>query len=81
MWFQNKQVQKTIVLGTSVGAFDSIKDYFDLFDYDIDKLIQDLIKYLFDQLISHSGLIHQNTFQLISQITIKKRKVCLKCSV
>ncbi|MGD0342650.1 MAG: metal ABC transporter substrate-binding protein [Bacteroidales bacterium] len=31
---------KTIVLGTSVGAFDSIKDYFDLFDYDIDKLIQ-----------------------------------------
>jgi len=31
---------KIIVLGTSVGAFDSIKDYFDLFDYDIDKLIQ-----------------------------------------
>jgi zinc/manganese transport system substrate-binding protein len=31
---------KTIVLGTSVGAFDSIKDYFDLFDYNIDKLIQ-----------------------------------------
>jgi zinc/manganese transport system substrate-binding protein len=31
---------KTIVLGTSVGAFDSIKDYFDLFDYDIDKLIR-----------------------------------------
>jgi len=31
---------RTIVLGTSVGAFDSIKDYFDLFDYDIDKLIQ-----------------------------------------
>ncbi|MGA2405242.1 MAG: metal ABC transporter substrate-binding protein [Bacteroidales bacterium] len=30
---------KTIVLGTSVGAFDSIKDYFDLFDYNIDKLI------------------------------------------
>jgi zinc/manganese transport system substrate-binding protein len=30
---------KTIVLGTSVGAFDSIKDYFDLFDYDIDNLI------------------------------------------
>jgi ABC-type Zn uptake system ZnuABC Zn-binding protein ZnuA len=33
---------KTIVLGTSVGAFDSIRDYFDLFDYDIDKLIQGL---------------------------------------
>ena len=31
---------KTVILGTSVGAFDSIKDYFDLFDYDIDKLIQ-----------------------------------------
>jgi zinc/manganese transport system substrate-binding protein len=31
---------KTIVLGTSVGAFDGIKDYFDLFDYNIDKLIQ-----------------------------------------
>ena len=31
---------KTIILGTSVGAFDSIKDYFDLFDYNIDKLIQ-----------------------------------------
>jgi hypothetical protein len=33
---------KTIVLGTSVGAFDGIKDYFDLFDYDTDKLIQAL---------------------------------------
>ncbi len=31
---------KTIVLATSVGAFDNIKDYFDLFDYNIDKLIQ-----------------------------------------
>lgn len=31
---------KTLILGTSVGAFDSVKDYFDLFDYDIDKLIQ-----------------------------------------
>ena len=31
---------KTVILGTSVGAFDSIKDYFELFDYDIDKLIQ-----------------------------------------
>jgi zinc/manganese transport system substrate-binding protein len=33
---------KTIILGTSVGAFDSIKDYFDLFDYNIDRLIQGL---------------------------------------
>lgn len=33
---------KTLTLGTSVGAFDSIKDYFDLFDYNIDKLIQGL---------------------------------------
>lgn len=31
---------KTIILGTSVGAFDGIKNYFDLFDYNIDKLIQ-----------------------------------------
>lgn len=31
---------KSIVLGTSVGAFDGIKDYFDLFDYNIDKLIE-----------------------------------------
>jgi zinc/manganese transport system substrate-binding protein len=31
---------KTIILGTSVTAFDGIRDYFDLFDYDIDKLIQ-----------------------------------------
>lgn len=31
---------KTLVLATSVGAFDNIKDYFDLFDYNIDKLIQ-----------------------------------------
>jgi ABC-type Zn uptake system ZnuABC Zn-binding protein ZnuA len=30
---------KTIILGTSVGAFDNIKDYFDLFDYNIGKLI------------------------------------------
>jgi ABC-type Zn uptake system ZnuABC Zn-binding protein ZnuA len=30
---------KAIVLATSVGAFDSIKDYFDLFDYNTDKLI------------------------------------------
>jgi zinc/manganese transport system substrate-binding protein len=33
---------KTIILATSVGAFDSIKDYYDLFDYNIDKLIQGL---------------------------------------
>jgi zinc/manganese transport system substrate-binding protein len=33
---------KIVILGTSVGAFDSIKDYFDLFDYDIDKLIKGL---------------------------------------
>jgi len=33
---------KTIILGTSVGAFDGIKDYFGLFDYNIDKLIQGL---------------------------------------
>jgi zinc/manganese transport system substrate-binding protein len=31
---------KTVVLGTSVGAFDGINDYFDLFEYDVDKLIQ-----------------------------------------
>jgi len=31
---------KIVILGTSVGAFDSIKDYFELFDYDIDKLIK-----------------------------------------
>jgi len=31
---------KTIILATSVGAFDTIRDYFDLFDYNIDKLIQ-----------------------------------------
>jgi zinc/manganese transport system substrate-binding protein len=36
----NQTGAKTVVLGTSVGAFDGIKDYFDLFDYDIDKLIQ-----------------------------------------
>jgi len=34
---------KIIVLGTSVGAFDSIIDYFALFDYNIDKLIQGFI--------------------------------------
>jgi zinc/manganese transport system substrate-binding protein len=33
---------KTVILGTSVGAFDGIKDYFGLFDYNIDKLIQGL---------------------------------------
>jgi len=30
---------KTLILATSVGAFDDIKDYFDLFDYNINKLI------------------------------------------
>ncbi|HEY2721002.1 MAG TPA: metal ABC transporter substrate-binding protein [Chitinophagaceae bacterium] len=29
---------KELTLATSVGAFDSIKNYFDLFDYDIDQL-------------------------------------------
>jgi zinc/manganese transport system substrate-binding protein len=38
----NQTGAKTIILGTSVGAFDGIKDYFDLFDYDTDKLIQGL---------------------------------------
>jgi len=33
---------KTIILGTSVEAFDGIKDYFGLFDYNIDKVIQGL---------------------------------------
>jgi zinc/manganese transport system substrate-binding protein len=33
---------KTITLATSVGAFDPIKDYFDLFDYNIEKLMQGL---------------------------------------
>lgn len=33
---------KSIILATSVGAFESIKDYFGLFDYNIDKLIQGL---------------------------------------
>jgi zinc/manganese transport system substrate-binding protein len=32
----SKQTEaKTLVLATSVGAFDSVKNYFDLFDYDI----------------------------------------------
>ena len=29
---------KELTLATSVGAFDSIKNYFDLFDYDINQL-------------------------------------------
>jgi len=33
---------KTVILATSVGAFDGIRDYYDLFDYNIDKLIQGL---------------------------------------
>ena len=31
---------KTLILATSVGAFDNIKNYFDLFEYDIDKLTE-----------------------------------------
>lgn len=30
---------KQLTLGTSVGAFNSIKNYFDLFDYNIDQLV------------------------------------------
>jgi zinc/manganese transport system substrate-binding protein len=30
---------KELTLATSVGAFDGIKNYFDLFDYDIDQLV------------------------------------------
>jgi zinc/manganese transport system substrate-binding protein len=33
---------KTLILATSVEAFENIKDYFDLFDDDIDRLIQTL---------------------------------------
>jgi ABC-type Zn uptake system ZnuABC Zn-binding protein ZnuA len=33
---------KEVTLGTSVGAFESIKNYFDLFDYDIEQLISQL---------------------------------------
>ena len=33
---------KAIVLATSVGAFDAIKNYFDLFDYNISKLTETL---------------------------------------
>jgi ABC-type Zn uptake system ZnuABC Zn-binding protein ZnuA len=31
---------KELTLATSVGAFDSVKDYFGLFDYNIDHLIE-----------------------------------------
>ncbi|HKR07414.1 MAG TPA: metal ABC transporter substrate-binding protein [Bacteroidia bacterium] len=31
---------KTVVLATSVGAFDNIKNYFDVFDYDIGKIVE-----------------------------------------
>ena len=31
---------KSIILATSVGAFEGIKDYFGLFDYNIEKMIQ-----------------------------------------
>jgi ABC-type Zn uptake system ZnuABC Zn-binding protein ZnuA len=30
---------KLITLGTSVGAFNGIKNYFDLFDYDVDQMV------------------------------------------
>ena len=30
---------KTVILATSVGAFEGINNYFDLFDYNINKLI------------------------------------------
>src|SRR5436189_992082 len=33
---------KELTLATSVGAFDSIKNYFDLFDYDINQIITSL---------------------------------------
>ena len=33
---------KTLVLATSVGAFDTIKNYFDLFDYNVNKLVEAL---------------------------------------
>jgi hypothetical protein len=33
---------KELTLATSVGAFNAIKNYFDLFDYDINHLIEAL---------------------------------------
>ena len=33
---------KEVVMATSVGAFDSIKNYLDLFDYDIQKITEAL---------------------------------------
>ena len=33
---------KALTLATSVGGFDTVKNYFDLFDYDIDHLIASL---------------------------------------
>ena len=33
---------KTLVLATSTGAFDAVKTYFDLFDYDINLLVSNL---------------------------------------
>src|SRR5438045_9665663 len=33
---------KVLILATSVGAFDSVKNYFDLFDYDINQLTASL---------------------------------------
>jgi len=33
---------RVVTLATSVGAFDSIKTYFDLFDYDVAQLVSAL---------------------------------------
>src|SRR6185503_3216503 len=33
---------KVLTIGTSVGAFDQIKNYFDLFDYDINQITANL---------------------------------------
>ncbi|MFI5217876.1 MAG: metal ABC transporter substrate-binding protein [Bacteroidia bacterium] len=33
---------KTLVLATSTGAFDAVKNYFDVFDYNINKLVEAL---------------------------------------
>jgi ABC-type Zn uptake system ZnuABC Zn-binding protein ZnuA len=33
---------KELTLATSVNAFDQVKDYFDLFDYNINHLIETL---------------------------------------
>jgi len=38
----NQTGVKEVTLATSVGAFDSIKNYFDLFDYNVGKIIEAL---------------------------------------